>query len=162
MARFNTIKGYKGLYKISTDGLVYSIRNKINLKPNLIGNGYESVILCKDKIQERACVHRLVAEKFIPNTNNKPQVNHIDGNKLNNCVDNLEWCTAKENLYHARENGLINQNGEDSSSAKLTNEDVVNIRRLYSKGFFSQKLIANKYNVTQSNINKIVNNKTFK
>ena len=98
------IVGYEGLYKVSNLGRVKSLRlNKI------MGTGnkrYTHLILVKNKVKKTYDVHRLVAQAFIPNPLNKEQVNHIDGNKQNNCVDNLEWTTIKENMKHAYKNNL--------------------------------------------------------
>lgn len=101
------IKGYKGLYEVDVDGSVYSLiknahRRKCKLKQYANERGYMKVNLydsagkCKKKY-----VHRLVAEAFIPNPLNKPNVNHIDANVKNNNVNNLEWCTQSENILHA-------------------------------------------------------------
>lgn len=75
-------------------------RYKKVLKWNIVSSGYASVQLFKNKIGKRVLVHRLVASAFIPNPDNLPQVNHIDENKLNNSVDNLEWVTAKQNMNY--------------------------------------------------------------
>lgn len=100
------IKGYEGLYSINDQGEVYSyITGKI-LTPHTCSSGYLKVILCKNKVHKNRMIHRLVAEAFIPNHDGKPTVNHIDGNKQNNCVSNLEWNTYSENLKHAYSYGL--------------------------------------------------------
>ena len=116
------IKGYEGKYIISNYGEIISLpRTKQNnskkqyVEPKEIRkivnnrNGYVYVYLCNDGKDINMRVHRLVAEAFIPNPNNLPQVNHKDGNKINNRVDNLEWCTASENIRHAYKNGLRNK-----------------------------------------------------
>lgn len=101
------IRGYESLYKVSNLGNVFSIRRNIILKPIHNGKKYCYVILPKNKYRKQFSIHRLVAIHFIPNVFNKPQVNHIDGDKSNNRVDNLEWCTNDENRKHAIENNLM-------------------------------------------------------
>lgn len=110
------VKGYEGKYQISSNGFVKSLnfnhtgkekrlKNKINRK------GYCYVTLYQDGKQSYPGIHRLVAETFLPNPNNLEQVNHIDGNKKNNNVENLEWCTNLENMKHADRTGLSNHRG---------------------------------------------------
>jgi transposase len=113
------IKGYEGLYEVSNLGRVKSFvgynghqyieREKI-LKTTIrhYEHGYCNCVvnLTKNKKKKTFRVHRLVAEAFIPNIQNKPCINHLDGNPLNNGVDNLEWCTQRENIIHAVETGL--------------------------------------------------------
>jgi hypothetical protein len=94
------IPNYEGLYSVTWDGEVYSWIRKRILKPDL-AKGYLRVTLCKNKIYKRYTVHRLVALVFIDNPYDKKFVNHIDGNKQNNCVRNLEWCTSSENEKHS-------------------------------------------------------------
>ena len=112
------IEGYEGLYQVSTCGNVKSlpkvrrngtgtyIQKERLLKPSNTSTGYKKVELCKDGKRKGFKVHRLVAIAFIPNPDNKPEVNHIDGNKINNNIDNLEWVTSSENSVHAYETGL--------------------------------------------------------
>ena len=113
---WRAIPGYEGYYEVSSLGNVRSLDKEI--KANLVNNeyvnrpgrllkqkevkGYKTVSLCVDYEATTWRVHRLVAMAFIPNPDSKPQVNHIDGNPSNNCVSNLEWCTAKENQWHRR------------------------------------------------------------
>lgn len=89
--------GYEGIYAVAENGQVWSHRSNKFLKPSKLPNGYLQVGLSKDGKQKRFFVHRLVAMAFIPNPDNLPQVNHKDENKLNNCIDNLEWCDCKYN-----------------------------------------------------------------
>ena len=104
------IKDYEGLYQISNLGnvksLIRSSTNAIIMKPKLSTSGYYSVMLYKDGTHKTFYVHRLAALSFIPNPDNKPQVNHKDGNKLNNTLENLEWVTISENQKHAISHGL--------------------------------------------------------
>lgn len=91
------IKNYEGIYAITSCGRVWSYKAKKFLKPRDNGNGYLKVSLSKDGKQKDYYIHRLVAEAYIHNPENKPQVNHIDENKSHNYINNLEWATAKEN-----------------------------------------------------------------
>jgi hypothetical protein len=84
-------------------------------------------LIDENKIKKTWFVHRLVATHFIPNPENKPQVNHRNGNKLDNIVENLEWVTALENTTHSNETGLVNIKGERNCSSKLTERDVLEI-----------------------------------
>lgn len=98
------IKGYEGLYAITSCGKVWSYKRKRFLNPYKLNNGYLQVGLCKDGIRKLYSVHRLVAEVYIPNPENKPCVNHIDECKTNNALQNLEWVTHKENNNYGSHN----------------------------------------------------------
>ena len=113
------IKGYEGLYGITTEGEVYSYKSKKFLKPRTNRGGYLKVSLFKDRKEKTYYIHRLVAEAYIPNPENLPQINHKDENKTNNCLQNLEWCDAKYNSNYGTRNDKIkksilqyNLNGE--------------------------------------------------
>ena len=102
MEEWRDIEGYEGLYRVSNYGNVYSVRRKRNLKPCTDTRGYLGVALQKGK-WKRYLIHRLVAQAFVPNPNNLPQVNHKDENKINNYYENLEWCDqAYNNAYGTR------------------------------------------------------------
>lgn len=102
------IEDYEGLYQISNCGRVKSLifSEKRILKNIINNNGYFIITLCKNNKCKTFTIHRLVALHFIPNPEDKPQVNHKDGDKLNNYYKNLEWCTASENVQHAWKNNL--------------------------------------------------------
>lgn len=108
-------------------------------------------------------IHRLVAMAFIPNPDNLPEVNHKDGNKLNNCITNLEWCTGQDNIRHAWNNGLMKgQNGELNGRAKLKEEDVIQIREKYKTGNITIAELAREFNVSWGLVKAIVTNKIWK
>lgn len=100
------VVGYEGLYLVNELGEVYSVKSGRQLTPCENRFGYLNVCLRKSGKGKTEKVHRIVAKAFIPNPENKPQVNHIDGNKKNNCADNLEWVTNSENKKHAFVSGI--------------------------------------------------------
>ena len=99
-------------YQVHKTGVVIGARGKA-LKPDLNSGGYERVSLSKDGVVERVFVHRLVAEHFVPNPEEHRYVNHIDGDRRNNCADNLEWCSASYNVLDGW------RRGRDSSHLHL-------------------------------------------
>lgn len=116
MEIFKDIVGYEGLYQVSDLGNIKSLPRNSNvkgnnrkteklLKPDVGKHGYKRVSLTKDAKTVRFFIHRLVAEAFIPNPNDKPHINHIDNNPSNNCVNNLEWVTPKENHQYSIKQG---------------------------------------------------------
>jgi DNA-binding XRE family transcriptional regulator len=157
------IEDYGGVYKISSNGQVKSFNKKWKpriLKPRIRGKGYLSVVLTKDGKEKSHSVHRLVAKTFIKNQKNKPQVNHKNGNKLNNDVKNLEWCTNKENMEHATKNNLTNK-GEKHPKSKLTANKVIKIKKLYKNKRFTQTELAKKYGVSVTSIRLIIIGKNW-
>jgi hypothetical protein len=97
MEFWKEIKGYEGLYEVSSEGRVKSLGRKPGIMRPGLSNGYLKVGLTKDGIRSRFRVHRLVAEAFIPNPDNKPEVDHINGDRKDNRVENLRWMTHQEN-----------------------------------------------------------------
>ncbi|MDI3361165.1 HNH endonuclease [Lelliottia sp. V89_10] len=161
------IAGYEGKYAVTTDGRVYShsrvddggkLRKGRWLKSNVDGYGYLQVSLYSEGVAKKLKVHRLVAEAFIGNPQLCSQVNHIDGIKANNDVSNLEWVTAQQNILHAFSNSLMSADGENNGRAKLTMEQVKEIRACKS---MTQAGMAKKYGVSPSIISGIVNNKMW-
>jgi hypothetical protein len=171
MEIWKDIVGYEGLYQVSNLGRVKSLpkmcgrsfREERLLTVDLSNCGYNRVSLCKDNKLTKYGVHRLVATAFIENPCNLPQVNHLDGNKTNNNVCNLEWCTAKDNTNHAFNNGL-RATGETHWKSKLTEKDVAWIREHYLKGdrIYGSKALGRKFNVKDSTILCVVNGITWR
>lgn len=147
------VAGYEN-YRVSNFGRVYSLyKNKI-LSPTIAQTGYLQFCLCKDHNKKTFCVHRLVAITFIDNPLNKLEVNHRDGHKLNNYVDNLEWATRVENAQHSWNMGLQKpQQGENRYNAKLVNVDVVYIRE--NPDSLNTYELAELFNMSQSSISEI-------
>lgn len=161
------VVGYEGIYDVSNFGRVKSyLRGKVHLlKYQVDAQGYVIVTLYRNGHEKRAKVHILVAQAFIPNPGNKPQVNHIDGNKANPHVSNLEWVTPSENMLHAFRIGLKKSaTGSKNGKAKLTDDDIRYIRKHYKKGThaFGLKTLARKFNVNISTIARIVKYKVYK
>ena len=123
--------------------------------PYIRKDGYTSLNV--KGVKTVVLLHRIIAEVYIPNPENKPEVNHKDGNKLNNSVDNLEWVTHKENMKHAYNNELISQKGENSVKSKLTEKDV----RFIRKSNLKQRELAKMFNVNQTNISCIKRRKSW-
>lgn len=157
------IPGFEGYYSISNKGRVLSIRTGKMKKPSTYNNkSYPTVSLWVNGIPTRKSIHRLVAELFIPNPENKTQVNHIDGDKTNYSINNLEWVTPSENMTHAFKNNLVDfQVGEQCSWAKLTENDVLKIFELKNNGM-SNLEISKRFNISNSQVSNIFLNKRWK
>ena len=169
------IKGYEGIYEVSNHGIVRSVTRKlpdgrtrkgIVLRPYIDEDGYKHVSLCKNGKMKHFIVHRLVAESFVDNPMNLPQVNHKDETKDNNRYDNLEWCDVSYNLsYGTRQEKVTEKiSGERNYAHKLTCEIVKEIRKSYIPGDkeHGQCAMARKYGVCQSVIKNAISGKTWK
>lgn len=133
---FKEIVGFEGKYAVSTNGDILSIPRVISngkgekktkailLKPNQITNGYLQVKLCDKQNTTCKLVHRLVAETYLPNIFGMPQINHKDGNKTNNNIDNLEWCDNSQNQIHAYKMGLQKKHNGGKAKKAIRLESI--------------------------------------
>jgi hypothetical protein len=166
MEIFKDIIGFENLYQISNLGNVKSFGNNKYKKEKIIkqiesNSGYKTVCLSKNNKKKTYTIHRLVALCFIHNPNNKPQVNHINGIKTDNRVENLEWVTLSENIKHAYSKGLINvSKAENHVNSKLTNAQVLEIRAIGRS--LTQREIGEMYGVGQVLISNVLNNISYK
>jgi hypothetical protein len=177
---WSVIPGYMGKYWVSNLGRVKRTAHTTVFKSrNQVGEfscaryygervwekfdtryGYPYVPLTFNGVSKKHSIHRLVAEAFLPNPDNLPEVNHIDGCTDNNQVVNLEWVTSSENQLHCTRvlgKGL----GETHGNCKITNHIVSEIRNLYNEGV-SRKCLVEKFNLSKSQIARIVNNTSWK
>lgn len=169
MEIWKTISGFEN-YEVSSLSNVKrkegtSHLRSINLKGTKDKDGYLKVNLKVSQKTNTKFIHRLVATAFIINTENKPQVNNINGIKDDNRVENLEWCTLSENRQHAYDTGLQNSDsrkGEKNNFNKLKKEQVEFIINEYKAKKVFQHQLALKFNVSQSCISIIVNKKNWK
>lgn len=164
--KWRDVEGYEGLYQISNFGRVKSFHYGIEkfLKSRISNTGYSVAGLSKHGSLKEIGVHILVARAFVENPENKPFVNHIDGNKSNNHADNLEWTTNKENIRHAWKLGLIKPRiGTKHHGAKLSREDVLYIRENYKPRDknFGACALAKKFNVSKRTIEEVAHNKRY-
>lgn len=155
------IEGYEGNYEISNYGSVRNVISGRELKALPLRKGYLSVNLSKNGKVKRFTIHRLVAKHFLYVTDpDSMVVNHINGNKQDNNLGNLEWTTIKMNTIHAVETGLFKIKGVDNPMSKLSEQDILDIRTLYKKGYYLRE-IAPQFNVSEVTISNVVNYKTY-
>lgn len=168
---FYPLLGFEGTYEISKSGIIKSTLNrraKTGRKPTgkplkqVLGrSGYYQVYLRRDtkrSNQISLLLHRLIAINFIPNPENKPQVNHINSIRTDNRIENLEWCTNSENQKHAyKYGGQIHRYGSDHNQAKLTLIQVNEIRNKYIKRIYTAPMLAKEYGVSNGCIVAIIN-----
>ena len=170
-----SIYGYEDTYMISDLGRVKSLSGLLTTKVGVVkprrlrimsqtikSNGYLSIMFSVNSNQKRFHVHRLVAIAFIPNPENKPEVNHKDCDKKNNAKWNVEWNTIQENTDHAVVNNLVSK-GESSYSSKLTELNIIAIRRLCRiNPKFNKSRVAKKLGVRDTTIHKIIKGQRWK
>lgn len=166
----------KGLYEISNryrirsldKDIVNSIGRKcfikgVILNPIIPINRYPYITIREGKKKRNIYIHRLIAIHFLPNPENKPCVNHINGIKSDNRIENLEWCTVSENSIHAFKNNLqVIKKGEDCCNSKLTEKNVIAIKRLYRLNRkFNRSRVAEKLNVNVNTVMGIIKNRNW-
>ena len=173
MEIWKDVKNYEGVYQVSNLGRIRSLKRTIraNNNPYIKNgrvlktwnfNGYLCANLCLNGADNKVKVHRIVAEAFIDNPKNKKEVNHINGIRIDNRVENLEWCSHKENIQHAFKTGL-RKTGANATNSKLSVEDIKfileNIQLKSHK--FGARAMGRKFNVSYSTIMQILNGKTY-
>lgn len=166
------VKGYEGLYQVSSLGGVKSKSRVIGnrkiagrtLKPSDTSRGYLGVTLYKHGSKKTEVIHRLVANAFIPKVKNKLQINHIDGNKHNNKIDNLEWCNGSENLKHAFALGLkkpsktfLGKFGENHPNSKKVIQYDLNNNKI--REFACLSVVQREFNFNLGNLSECCNGK---
>jgi predicted XRE-type DNA-binding protein len=169
--RWKPVVGFEELYEVSEEGVVKSLARMssrvyashtkaLPVKERILKHwstkGYQYVTLCNGTSLKKS-VHRIVAEAFLKSDEDKPHVNHINSNPSDNRVENLEWVTMSENQTHAVEFGL-RATGEKSNWSKLSNIEAEFVKLWAGMGF-KQGLIADLFDITQSQVSRIFNNK---
>lgn len=165
MENWKDIPEYEDFFMISDHGNIFSKRTNKVLKIHVNKQGYCTVSTrIGGRTGKAVCfkIHRLVALLFLDNSENKPEVNHKDGNKQNNHHENLEWVTSSENMQHAYDNGLANaRSGETNTQSKLTDEQANVIRTRRANGEKCVDL-AKEYGVHHMQISRITRNISYK
>jgi hypothetical protein len=174
MEIWKPVVGYEGLYEVSSLGRVKSLQKTIFrekhgnwvqperiLKNSSQQNGYVAITIYKNGKAKRINIHRLVCVSFVQNPNNKPCVNHKNGVKSDNRLENLEWVTFSENTFHAFNKGFLKPlKGESNGSSKLLEKQVYEIREKLSKKH-SVKSLMEEYSISRSHIQRIRNKKCW-
>lgn len=162
VSNFGRIKRKSRFVVNNTNGGIRKVREEIAaIQDN--GRGYKQIYVSINRKRKVFYVHRLVAKYFISNPSNKDEVNHIDGNKSNNNISNLEWVTRLENVKHANDNSLTLK-GEDVWNCKLTESKVRAIKRLFSmkNNKTSQTYLCKKLNISAAQMSRIINGTRWK
>ncbi|KKL95762.1 hypothetical protein LCGC14_1851380 [marine sediment metagenome] len=171
MEIWKDIPGYESCYQASNLGRIKSLTRYVRhskggkmfhrgriLKPGISYRGYPVVNLSNSRTKY---IHRLIASTFILNPGKKPSINHKNGIKTDNRIENLEWCTNKENTIHAIKNGYYLK-GENIPNSKLTEKQVIEIRNKYIPYKYSAQKLANEYKMSAATISEIISNKIWK
>ena len=171
--KWKIIEGFPK-YLISNKGRIKILSTLEDKKVFVKDDGYIATTLVNGK-QSYKYVHRLVAEAFVKNKHNKPQVNHINGIKGDNRAENLEWVTPAENIRHAIDTGLLKYKkkekeiknsryslGEEANVSKLTPEEVIEIRVLWEYREYKQTELADMFNVDPRTINHVITRRQWK
>jgi len=156
------IPSYDGLYSVDSFGNVYSNRRNITMGVSLDRYGRERVHLYRNGVRKNKQVHRLVAETFLPDYSENLTVNHLDGNPRNNYVGNLEMCTVLQNLEHARLSGISDQRGVKHSQARLSEAEVIEIRRLSEENGMGLTALAGMFSINYRHVWQIIERKRWK
>jgi len=161
MENWKDIDNYKGLYRVSDTGRVYSVRRKLMLRPGVVGIGYKQVVLKVRGNNKQYKVHRLVALAFCEKSPGCNIINHLNGDKLNNYASNLEWTTHSGNMLHAMETGLNNNRGENCNLSKFKKEKILKIKQMIKNGHRNID-IARKCEVSDGVVSSIKTGKTWR
>lgn len=175
---WKNIVGFEGFYQVSNIGSVRSLDRTVKYKDGIIvpykgqplsprdnGKGYKYISLTKNNKPHRFYIHRLVATYFIPNPLNRKEINHIDGNKGNNCVENLEWCTRSENNKHAyAHNGRISTFAGKSGALSHRSRPIIAINLITSEErlFETQTLASKVLKLNPTTVNRVLKGKCKK
>lgn len=168
------VRSFEDFYEVSSLGRVRSLDRTITRRDGATkrfkgrilssakhNSGYRSVTLAKEGVNKSFLVHRLVAEAFLPRAPYHEEVNHKDGNKTNNAVENLEWCSRSENIQHSIKIGLFTKLvGSQKPASKLTERDVVEIRRHLESGMLVREVAA-RFGVSTAPISCIKHGKAW-
>lgn len=164
LTQWRPVKGFEEVYEVNRVGQVRRTNGRL-MNPWANHNGYMLVKLTCVKLKKRADyrIHRLVAEAYLPNPENKPYINHIDNNPANNSIENLEWCTQGENIQHARNQGRMADRywkGKRSPNASLTDEQIKNIRELRAQGLSYQR-IADDVGTNKRTVERVIKGEAY-
>ncbi len=160
--RWKPVVDYEDLYLVSNTGKVKGLKFNKELKQSLSVKGYLMVTLYRsDDEKLHTGVHRVVARAFLKNPKNKTQINHIDSNRTNNILSNIEWCTPKENIQHMIKFGKYRV-GVECKSSKLKEEQVIEIRELYKSSKISFRTLGKMFNLHPSTVGDIIYRNNWK